>query len=84
MYKCCRCGYSTHIKTQYVRHLNRKNPCKPKHSNKNISELLEEINKKPKQNDTNCNFLGATWDRLIAICPPTNVDHRPSIWTQFG
>ena len=57
MYKCCRCGYSTHIKTQYVRHLNRKNPCKPKHSNKNISELLEEINKKPKQNDTNCNFL---------------------------
>lgn len=57
MYKCCRCGYSTHIKTQYIRHLNRKNPCKPKHSDKNINELLEEVNKKSIQIGTPRNFM---------------------------
>ena len=28
-YKCPRCGYFTHIKTIYIRHLGRKVLCKP-------------------------------------------------------
>ena len=38
-YKCPRCGYETHIKTIYVRHLERKIICKPK---KGDIDLIEE------------------------------------------
>ena len=37
-YKCPRCGYETHIKTIYTRHLARKVICKPVLSNNNLQE----------------------------------------------
>jgi hypothetical protein len=37
-YKCPRCGYETHIKTIYVRHLERKLKCKPNLSDTNLVE----------------------------------------------
>ena len=33
IYTCEICGYSTHLLKNYQRHLNRKNPCKPKTEN---------------------------------------------------
>ena len=33
IYQCYRCGYESHIKTIIVRHINRKNICKPKVNN---------------------------------------------------
>ena len=41
-YKCPRCGYETHIKTIYTRHLGRKVICNPNISNNN---LIDEYNK---------------------------------------
>ena len=43
MYHCCRCGYCSKIKTQYVRHLKRKKECEPRFSNKSVKELLKEV-----------------------------------------
>ena len=43
-YTCKRCGnFSTHIKTHYIRHLNRKKPCKPLNSAITINALKLQI-----------------------------------------
>jgi hypothetical protein len=54
-YKCPRCGYETHIKTIYVRHLERKLLCKPIISENNLENeylkfnITEKINTNKKQ-----------------------------------
>ena len=55
-YKCPRCGYETHIKTIYVRHLERKLLCKPIISDNNLIEEYKKYGiksnfiQKPKMN----------------------------------
>ena len=44
-YKCERCHYIAKQKSNLKNHLQRKYPCKPIHSNINIEELLEKLNK---------------------------------------
>jgi len=45
VYTCKRCGFSSHIKTHFKRHLeNRKKPCKPIFSNISIETMKKEIN----------------------------------------
>ena len=47
LYQCKRCGFSTHIKTHYIRHLEaRKNPCKVKYLDIAIDTLIKEVDKK--------------------------------------
>ena len=54
-YKCPRCGYETHIKTIYARHLERKLLCKPIISENNLENeylkfnITEKINTNKKQ-----------------------------------
>ena len=43
IYQCYRCGYESHIKTIIVRHINRKNICKPKVNNINLDDCKEYI-----------------------------------------
>lgn len=40
-YKCLRCGYTTHIKTIFVRHLNRKTVCQPILEDINVEQIIE-------------------------------------------
>ena len=44
-YKCPRCGYETHIRTIYVRHLERKMLCKPNISDNNLIEEYKKYTK---------------------------------------
>jgi len=57
-YKCPRCGYETHIKTIYVRHLERKILCKPNISENNLeNEYLKfNITEKINTNNTSVNI----------------------------
>ena len=41
MYKCLRCGYTNKLKTNFIRHLNRKYTCKPKIKNITINKVFE-------------------------------------------
>merc|ERR1712146_271463 len=43
-YKCPRCGYETHIKTIYTRHLGRKVICKPIISHNNLIDEYKKYN----------------------------------------
>ena len=43
IYQCYRCGYETHIKTIMLRHINRKNICKPKKNNVILKECKNFI-----------------------------------------
>ena len=43
VYQCYRCGYESHIKTIIVRHINRKNICKPKLNNIKFEDCKEYI-----------------------------------------
>ena len=43
MYCCIRCGFNTHIKTHYIRHLNRKRTCKSIYENIDIETLKNEL-----------------------------------------
>ena len=43
VYQCYRCGYESHIKTIIVRHINRKNICKPKINNIKFEDCKEYI-----------------------------------------
>ena len=43
VYQCYRCGYESHIKTILVRHINRKNICKPKINNIKFEDCKEYI-----------------------------------------
>ena len=46
-YFCKRCGkFNTNIKPHYIRHLNRKNTCKPLLENISIDTLINELNEK--------------------------------------
>ena len=48
LYQCKRCGFSSHIKTHYIRHLEaRKKPCKVKYLDIPIDTLLKEVETKP-------------------------------------
>ena len=47
-YKCPRCGYESHIKTIYIRHLGRKNICENKISNNELQEEYIKYNIKEK------------------------------------
>jgi len=55
-YKCPRCGYETHIKTIYTRHLARKVICKPIITNNNLQEeyikydIIHKIKNESKMN----------------------------------
>lgn len=40
LYKCTRCGYENKLKSNFIRHLNRKNICKPKLKNIPIQEVF--------------------------------------------
>ena len=42
-YECPRCGFTTGIKTKYIKHLKRKFKCEPVNSNIDIDEILEKI-----------------------------------------
>ena len=54
LYKCKRCGFTTHIKTHYIRHLEaRKKPCKVKYLDIPIETLIEELEDK----STNVNMF---------------------------
>ena len=47
LYQCKRCGFSTHIKTHYIRHLEaRKKPCKVKYLDITRETLIEELDGK--------------------------------------
>ena len=44
LYTCKRCGkYETHIRSHFLRHLNRKKPCKPHLNNIKIETLKAEL-----------------------------------------
>lgn len=43
-YTCDKCGYNTSDKGKLVRHLNRKNPCKPSDTNKVTESILTPLN----------------------------------------
>ena len=73
-YKCPRCGYETHIKTIYVRHLERKLLCKPIISENNLENeyikfnITEKINIYKKQTkiqqfDKNIQQMFKKWQR---------------------
>ena len=42
-YKCPRCGYETHIKTIYIRHLGRKYICETKISDNDLQNEYKNI-----------------------------------------
>ena len=51
LYQCKRCGFSTHIKTHYIRHLEaRKKPCKVKYLDIPIETLIDELEPKSSTN----------------------------------
>ena len=51
LYRCKRCGFSSHIKTHYIRHLEtRKKPCKVKYLDIPIETLIKELD------DKNCKY----------------------------
>ena len=43
-YYCYRCGYSVKNKTHFTKHLNRKNPCHPIHSNMSVEDVKKTYN----------------------------------------
>ena len=71
MYKCFRCGYTNNLKSNFKRHLRRKNTCKPKLKNIQINEIYNYyFNKNEKLNNLK-NF------RLT----PQNVwQNYPKVW----
>ena len=58
IYQCPRCNYSTHILTIYIRHLKRKNICKPIISKTNLQKeyIKYDIKNKIKLNPNESNF----------------------------
>ena len=77
-YNCLRCGYNAKQKINLVRHLNRKNICKPILEDISIEEVKKyygfEINSKSLQNPQNCskitpNGLTPKCSKLLQIAP---------------
>ena len=44
IYNCLRCGYTTHLRSNFKKHLYRKNICKPKLENIAIDEVIKKFN----------------------------------------
>ena len=67
LYRCKRCGFSSHIKTHYIRHLeSRKKPCKVKYLDIPIETLIKELDAK----NTIVNQLSSVY-----VIPNVNIDN---------
>jgi hypothetical protein len=68
-YKCLRCGYTIHIKTIFIKHLNRKFICKPLIEDISIKKIYKKYFKKDKYtNNIECKPASANVSQ--------NVSHR--------
>ena len=64
IYTCKRCGFSSHIKTHFKRHLeNRNKPCKPIFSNITIETMIKELNENVYKYGQNTDKNGQNTDK---------------------
>ena len=72
IYQCYRCGYESHIKTIIVRHINRKNICKPKVNNINLDDCKEYI------------LNGFSYKEYCEEIMSSKIDQKIPKYTHFG
>jgi len=89
VYQCYRCGYKSHIKTIIVRHINRKNICKPKINNIKFEEckeyILSGMSYKEYYQEIMSSKLPQNLHKNNTICHKNNTicHKKPTFWCNF-
>lgn len=65
IYKCPRCHHVTTNKSNYIRHLERKIPCKAKYEDIPLSQLLDKYSKQSQDKHFKCRYC----DKMFAFKP---------------